>query len=195
MRLFHKLDDEAAPLWGQSPRDEQRLVTLYQPLVEKMAYRQSDKNPRVSYDEFVAAGLVALLECVRKFDPDNERQARFSTFAVWRVGFAFVEEVRSRDWVQPKVRDRFNKGELDLPAVSSLSPLDDAPVPESFDASGRLADVLANAEPLIRGLAVVAVDEDHDVDRIAGRLGTSSYLAGHIVKHVVGRLQETPVMV
>lgn len=195
MKLHQRLDQEADALglW-LLPRSEAmpQLLEHYRRYVESVAELRRSNNHNVARDDYIASGMIGLWEAITTFCPTAG--ATFTTWAAWRVKGRLIDAERDNDVFAAKVRAKYNAGEISLPAMIPWKPADDPPVADSDvdAASERLADVLSYAEPLVRGVARIVVEADHDVDRVAARLSVSDYLAGHLLKWVVGRLQETP---
>lgn len=56
-------------------------------------------------EELIDQGVLALIECLERYDPD--RGARFETFAFMRVRGAMIDYIRSQDWVPHKQSEKF----------------------------------------------------------------------------------------
>lgn len=68
----------------------------YLPFVRRIARRVARRLPRhVGFDDLVGAGVVGLLEAMRRYDP--ERVTNFETFAEFRIRGAIIDELRRRD--------------------------------------------------------------------------------------------------
>ncbi len=68
----------------------------YLPLVQRVARRLGRRlPPHVSVDDLVGAGVVGLLEALRRFDPT--RTTEFAAFAEFRIKGAILDELRRGD--------------------------------------------------------------------------------------------------
>ena len=80
-------------------------VEDYLPLVRHAVHRAVSRLPgHVASDELLAAGLLALVEASRSFDP--HRGVPFAPFAAHRVTGAILDELRRSDWAPRSVRRR-----------------------------------------------------------------------------------------
>lgn len=81
------------------------FVVRYSGLVKRIAYHLSARLPdTVLLDDLMQAGMVGLLEAVRKYDARKE--ASFETFAGIRIRGAMLDEVRRQDWTPRSVHRR-----------------------------------------------------------------------------------------
>src|SRR5687767_13819683 len=82
------------------------LVTeRYVPLVHHLAAAVQGRLPRhVALDDLVSAGLLALTEAARSFDP--ARGVPFEKYAATRIRGALLDELRTMDWAARSVRAR-----------------------------------------------------------------------------------------
>lgn len=98
---------EATPL-----RD--RLVVNYSPLVKYaaglMGARMTGGPDR---EELYSWGVVGLLDAVETFDPG--KGARFETYAISKIRWAILDQMRKEDWVPRRVRQR--AGEVERAAA------------------------------------------------------------------------------
>jgi RNA polymerase sigma factor for flagellar operon FliA len=79
------------------------LIIPHLPLVRSIACRMRATLPRhVELDELVSAGLVGLVDAVRKFDP--QKDTRFASYARIRIRGAIVDFLRSLDWCPRDLR-------------------------------------------------------------------------------------------
>ncbi|MBI2875748.1 MAG: FliA/WhiG family RNA polymerase sigma factor [Candidatus Tectomicrobia bacterium] len=57
-------------------------------------------------EELVNAGVIGLIDALRRFDPS--REIRFETYAEFRVRGAIQDELRSQDWASKRLRGYIN---------------------------------------------------------------------------------------
>lgn len=81
------------------------LVTAHMPLVGHIVREIMSRIPaHVSRDDLASAGLVALVQAAKSFDPS--RGVTFARYAATRVRGATLDELRSIDWASRSVRRR-----------------------------------------------------------------------------------------
>ena len=91
--------DELNKLWldfkltdADALRD--RLIKHYLPFVRALAARIKAKLPEsVSINDLYSAGLLALMDSVKKFEP--ERGIRFETYSSLRIRGAILDDLRA----------------------------------------------------------------------------------------------------
>ncbi len=94
----------AAP-GGPSARDLTALVEASLPLVGHIVRDMASRLPaHVARDDLTSAGLFALAQAARAFDPD--RGVKFTSYASTRIRGAIMDELRSLDWASRSVRRR-----------------------------------------------------------------------------------------
>ena len=87
---------------GQELRN--RLIVHYLPIVRSAAVQlRSMAGSLLEQEELIDQGVLALIECLERYDPD--RGARFETFAFMRVRGAMIDYIRSQDWVPHRARN------------------------------------------------------------------------------------------
>lgn len=133
-------------------------VDDYLPLVRHAVHRAVSRLPgHVASDELFAAGLLALAEASRSFDP--RRGVPFAAFAAQRVTGAILDELRRGDWAPRSVRRR--ERELDQVRTDLTVQLRQQPSRAQVAAAAGLsaAQLAAHTRDLTRA-AVVSL---HDV--------------------------------
>jgi RNA polymerase sigma factor for flagellar operon FliA len=89
---------------------ENSLVEEYIPLVKTVVGRLAMTLPsHVNSDDLYSAGLVGLLNAMRRFDPENGTS--FETYARVRIRGAIFDELRRLDWVPRSVHEKARKVE------------------------------------------------------------------------------------
>jgi RNA polymerase sigma factor for flagellar operon FliA len=95
---------------GHGSRMENSLVEEYLPLVKTVVGRLALTLPsHVNSDDLYSAGLVGLLNAMRRFNPDNGTS--FETYARVRIRGAIFDELRRLDWVPRSVHEKAKKFE------------------------------------------------------------------------------------
>lgn len=101
--------DEADPatedLKRRSNGLRDRLVVNYSPLVKYVASRISARmTGALEQQDIYSWGVVGLLDAIETFDPD--RKAKFESYAISKIRWAILDELRREDWVPRRVRLR-----------------------------------------------------------------------------------------
>ena len=87
---------------------ENELVEQHLPLVRTVVGRLAMSLPaHVDLEDLYSAGLVGLLNAVRRFDPNS--RASFETYARVRIRGAVLDELRRLDWVPRSVHEKARK--------------------------------------------------------------------------------------
>lgn len=81
---------------------DQALIEKYAVLVKRIAHHLMGRLPQnISLDDLIQAGMIGLLEALRKYD--GGRGASFETYAGIRIRGAMLDEVRKTDWAPRSV--------------------------------------------------------------------------------------------
>ncbi|NYT61941.1 RNA polymerase sigma factor FliA [Alcaligenaceae bacterium] len=84
---------------------EDRIVGQYAPMVRRLALQLVAKLPAsVELDDLMQAGMMGLLDAVRRYKQTAE--AQFETYAVTRIRGSMLDELRSQDWLPRSVRSK-----------------------------------------------------------------------------------------
>lgn len=87
------------------PAEQERLVREHMPLVGHVVREVLGRVPgHVSRDDLTAAGLLALVQVIRTYDP--HRGVPLGRYAVQRIRGAVLDELRGLDWASRSVRRR-----------------------------------------------------------------------------------------
>jgi RNA polymerase sigma factor FliA len=93
---------------GPGSPTENSLVEEYLPLVKTVVGRLAMTLPsHVNSDDLYSAGLVGLLNAMRRFNPANGTS--FETYARVRIRGAVFDELRRLDWVPRSVHEKAKK--------------------------------------------------------------------------------------
>ena len=88
-----------------SPRQQEEMITAHLPLVGHLVRELLGRLPaRVSRDDLVSAGMIALVTAAKSFD--DGYGVPFGRFASSRIRGALLDELRSLDWASRSVRSR-----------------------------------------------------------------------------------------
>ena len=95
---------------GPGGATDNELIEQYLPLVKTVVGRLAMTLPaHVNSDDLYSAGLVGLLNAVRRFNP--KAGASFESYARVRIRGAVLDELRRLDWVPRSVHDKAKKVE------------------------------------------------------------------------------------
>jgi RNA polymerase sigma factor FliA len=93
-----EIERQAGPL-----RD--RLVVNYSPLVKYVVGRVGARTTSViEQEDMISWGVLGLLDAIETYDPD--RKAKFESYAISKIRWAILDELRSQDWAPRRVRQR-----------------------------------------------------------------------------------------
>jgi RNA polymerase sigma factor for flagellar operon FliA len=104
-----------------------RLVVNYSPLVKYAASRVGARmTGALDQEDLMSWGVLGLLDAIETFDP--ERKAKFESYAISKIRWAILDELRRQDWVPRRVRARAQ--EVDRAVVRLTQKLRRAPTEE-----------------------------------------------------------------
>ena len=85
-----------------------RLVVNYSPLVKYVANRLGARVPGVvEQEDMVSWGVLGLLDAIETYDPDRPgRKAKFESYAISKIRWTILDQLRGQDWVPRRVRSR-----------------------------------------------------------------------------------------
>lgn len=96
----------AGPTPGSAPAAErERIIREFTPIIKTIAHRLAFRLPAyLDAEDLVSAGIIGLMDALEKYDPS--REAKFKTYAEFRIRGAILDEIRSMEWVPRSVRER-----------------------------------------------------------------------------------------
>src|SRR5580700_7887563 len=102
---------------GHGSELENSMVEEYLPLVKTVVGRLAMTLPsHVNSDDLYSAGLVGLLNAMRRFNPQNG--SSFETYARVRIRGAIFDELRRLDWVPRSIHEKAKKMEKTMQALT-----------------------------------------------------------------------------
>ncbi len=105
---------------GHGSTLENNLIEQYIPLVKAVVGRLAMTLPaHVNSDDLHSAGLIGLLNAVRRFNPNSGTS--FETYARVRIRGAVFDELRRLDWVPRSVHDKAKKVEKAIQQLTQSS--------------------------------------------------------------------------
>ena len=54
----------------------------------------------------ISWGVLGLLDAIETYDPERRKKAKFESFAISKIRWAILDELRGQDWVPRRVRTR-----------------------------------------------------------------------------------------
>lgn len=81
------------------------IIKEFAHVVKAMAYRLAYRLPAyMDAEDLVSVGIIGLMDAMDKYDPT--REAKFKTYAEFRIRGAMLDEIRSMDWIPRSVHER-----------------------------------------------------------------------------------------
>jgi RNA polymerase sigma factor FliA len=188
---------------GSAPEND--LVEQHLPLVKTVVGRLAMSLPaHVNMDDLYSAGLVGLLNAVRRFDPKGG--STFDSYARVRIRGAVFDELRRLDWVPRSIHDKAKKVEQtmhnlaqrngQLPTGQEMA----AALGMSFDEYEELIEEIRPASYVCLDSVLNAGDGDsradnHDLvaDDAQGNPGEST-ATREMARLIEGRMKQLPEM-
>lgn len=85
--------------------ERERIIREFAPVIKAMAHRLAFRLPaHLDAQDLVSAGVIGLMDAMTKYDP--AREAKFKTYAEFRIRGAMLDEIRAMDWVPRSVHER-----------------------------------------------------------------------------------------
>lgn len=98
------------------PFNENELIAQHAPLVRRLALQLASRLPaNVELDDLMQAGMMGLLDAVRRYQVQEE--AKFETYATTRIRGAMLDELRSQDWLSRSARSKAREIEVAVQRV------------------------------------------------------------------------------
>jgi RNA polymerase sigma factor for flagellar operon FliA len=143
---------------GKADRDA--ILARHAPLVKRLAHQLRAKlPPSVEVDDLIQAGMIGLLDAVRRYEDDHG--AQFETYAVQRIRGAMLDELRSSDWLPRSIRQNMRRIEE---AMSILQQRFGRP-PNEIEVASELKLSLADYQRLLGesgGHQLIYYEDFHD---------------------------------
>ena len=107
MPQLASLKTRAARAGSRVDPERERVIREFGPVIKAMAQRLSFRLPaHLDSEDLVSAGVIGLMDAMTKFDPN--REAKFKTYAEFRIRGAMLDEIRSMDWIPRSVHQRIS---------------------------------------------------------------------------------------
>lgn len=85
--------------------ERERIIREFIPVIRGMAHRLAFRLPaHLDAQDLVSAGVIGLMDAMTKYDAS--REAKFKTYAEFRIRGAMLDEIRAMDWIPRSVHER-----------------------------------------------------------------------------------------
>ena len=139
---------------SDSPRE--LVIKEFAHIVKAMAYRLTYRLPAyMDAEDLVSVGIIGLMATMDRYDPN--REAKFKTYAEFRIRGAMLDEIRSMDWIPRSVHERVTV--LQRAHTKLLNRLGRPPTDEEVAAEMKLSPAELD-EFLVRSRGAVLVSLD-----------------------------------
>jgi RNA polymerase sigma factor FliA len=135
----------------------EQLIKEFAHVIRVMAHRLAFRLPAyLDAEDLISVGTIGLMDAMDKYDPT--REAKFKTYAEFRIRGAMLDEIRSMDWIPRSVHERITL--LQKTHVGLMSrlgrPPEDAEVAAELNMSqDELDDFMTRA----KGAVMVSIDD------------------------------------
>ncbi|MDH4187472.1 MAG: FliA/WhiG family RNA polymerase sigma factor [Nitrospira sp.] len=83
----------------------EQIIKEFSHVVKVMAHRLAFRLPAyMDAEDLISVGVIGLMDAMDKYDPT--REAKFKTYAEFRIRGAMLDEIRSMDWIPRSVHER-----------------------------------------------------------------------------------------
>ena len=90
---------------GHQGDNREALIKEFAPTIRYLASRLAIRLPSyLSAEDLFSVGVIGLMDALARYDPS--REAKFKTYAEYRIRGAMLDEIRAMDWIPRSVRDR-----------------------------------------------------------------------------------------
>jgi RNA polymerase sigma factor for flagellar operon FliA len=153
----------------REPAERDALVLKHAQLIKQIAARLAPRlPPTLNTEDLVSAGIIGLIDAIKKFDPAKKIQ--FRTYARFRIRGAMLDQLRLLDWVPRSVRKKENLLRRAFDRVESAKgwPADDEEV------SAELGLDLESYHLLLQEVRGMALIGEHELARFFPELSCDS---------------------
>jgi RNA polymerase sigma factor for flagellar operon FliA len=133
------------------------IIKEFAHIVKAMAHRLAYRLPAyMDADDLVSVGIIGLMDAMDKYDPG--REAKFKTYAEFRIRGAMLDEIRAMDWIPRSVHERVSL--LQRTHTKLLNRLGRPPADEEVAAEMKLSlEELDDFLVRSRGAVLVSLDD------------------------------------
>ena len=133
------------------------IIKEFAHIVKAMAHRLAYRLPAyMDAEDLVSVGIMGLMDAMDKYDPG--REAKFKTYAEFRIRGAMLDEIRSMDWIPRSVHERVSllqRAHTQLLNRLGRPPSDEEVAAEMKLSPAELDDFLVRS----RGAVLVSLDD------------------------------------
>lgn len=135
----------------------ERLIKEFAHVIRAMAHRFAFRLPAyLDAEDLISVGTIGLMDAMDKYDPS--REAKFKTYAEFRIRGAMLDEIRSMDWIPRSVHERI--GLLQRTHVELINRLGRPPRDEEVAAELKMSpEELDDFTLRARGAVVFSIDD------------------------------------
>lgn len=137
--------------------DRERVIREFAPVIKAIAHRLSFRLPaHLDADDLISVGIIGLMDAMTRYDPT--REAKFKTYAEFRIRGAMLDEMRSMDWIPRSVHEHlsaFERAKTDLLSKLGRPPTDEELAGALNVPVSELSDYLSRAQ----GAVLISLDD------------------------------------
>ena len=164
MTMSNAAMQQTRQIGTSSESHREAIIKEFAYVVKAMAYRLAYRLPAyMDAEDLVSVGIMGLMDAMDKYDPG--REAKFKTYAEFRIRGAMLDEIRSMDWIPRSVHERVTL--LQRVHTKLLSRLGRPPTDEEVAAEMNLSPAELD-DFLVRSQGAVLVSLDdinmHELD-------------------------------
>lgn len=101
-------EDWEAYIANPTPEFKNRVIEVYGYIPRTIAYQFARKKPHVlEMEDLIQAGNLGLVQAIDRYSPD--KNAKFNTFATFRIRGSILDLINKVDWTPRPVRERIKK--------------------------------------------------------------------------------------
>lgn len=83
----------------------EQIIREFAHVIRAIAHRLAFRLPAyLDAEDLISVGVIGLMDAMEKYDPS--REAKFKTYAEFRIRGAMLDEIRSMDWIPRSVHER-----------------------------------------------------------------------------------------
>ncbi|MFQ5587601.1 MAG: sigma-70 family RNA polymerase sigma factor [Nitrospiria bacterium] len=100
----------SSPIAEKAPKDSgmDALLEEFAPMIRMIAQRLVFRLPSaLDIEDLIHSGVIGLMNALERYDPSIN--ARFKTYAEFRIRGAMLDEIRTLDWIPRSVHDKTKK--------------------------------------------------------------------------------------
>lgn len=135
----------------------EQLIKEFAHVIRAMAHRLAFRLPAyLDAEDLISVGTIGLMDAMEKYDPN--REAKFKTYAEFRIRGAMLDEIRSMDWIPRSVHERIGllqKTHIVLLNRLGRPPLDEEVATELKMPLEELDEFISRA----RGAVMISIDD------------------------------------